>query len=182
LIKRVYFESPTSDGSAAVVLASEDFVRKHHLESKAVEVLAIEMATDLRSTFDENDCMKVVGYDMTREAARKAFTKSGIKPSDIQVVELHDCFSANELISYDALGLCDEGKAVELVQSGNNTYGGKYVVNPSGGLISKVHSTCLIILIFDVISSCLLCTGTSARCNWSGTMQRIVLATTWRGR
>ncbi len=97
------------------------------------------MATDFQSTFDDKDCMKVVGYDMTRDAARKAFAKSGIKPTDVQVVELHDCFSANELISYEALGLCAEGKAVDLVQTGNNTYGGKYVVNPSGGLISKGH-------------------------------------------
>ena len=60
-------------------------------------------------------------------------------PADVDVVEMHDCFSANELISYEALGLCPEGKAGEFIDRGDNTYGGKYVINPSGGLISKGH-------------------------------------------
>ena len=132
--------SPTSDGSAAAVLASEDFVKKHNLQARAVEILALEMATDLPTSFqDQADCMKIVGFDMSQLAARKAFQKAGIRPEDVQVVELHDCFSANELITYEALGLCPPGKAVELVRKGDNTYGGKYVVNPSGGLISKGH-------------------------------------------
>lgn len=76
---------------------------------------------------------------MTKDAAEKLFTNTAYKPSDVDVVELHDCFSANELITYEALGLCAPGKAGELIDSGNNTYGGKYVVNPSGGLISKGH-------------------------------------------
>ena len=133
------FLSPTSDGSACAILASEEFVHKHKLEGKAVEILAMEMATDLKSTFNEADCMKLVGFDMTRTAAEKAFSKAGIKPTDVQVVELHDCFSANELITYEALGLCGAGKAPELIRNGDNTYGGKYVINPSGGLISKGH-------------------------------------------
>uniref|UniRef100_A0AAQ5X890 Sterol carrier protein 2 n=1 Tax=Amphiprion ocellaris TaxID=80972 RepID=A0AAQ5X890_AMPOC len=128
---------PTSDGAGAAVLASEAFVRKHHLENQAVEIVAQEMVTDLSSTFDENSCIKTVGYDMTRLAAKKCFESAGLKPSDVNVVELHDCFSANELITYEALGLCAEGKA--LIDRGDNTYGGKFVVNPSGGLISKGH-------------------------------------------
>lgn len=83
--------------------------------------------------------MKVVGYDMTKTAAEKLFSKTNIKPTDVHVVELHDCFSANELITYEALGLCPVGKAGELIDRGDNTYGGKYVINPSGGLISKGH-------------------------------------------
>ncbi|CAF3337465.1 unnamed protein product [Rotaria sp. Silwood2] len=131
---------PTSDGGAAAVIVSENYIEKHpEVQKHAVEILAIEMATDLPSTFDSNDCMKIVGYDMAKRAAEKAYAKAGIKPSDVQVVELHDCFSANELITYEALGLCEEGKAGELVERGDNTYGGKYVVNPSGGLISKGH-------------------------------------------
>lgn len=131
---------PTSDGSAAAVIVSENYIKKHpELQKTAVEILAIEMATDLSSTFDSNDCMKLVGYDMSKLAAQKAYAKAGIKPNDVQVVELHDCFSTNELITYEALGLCDEGKAGEFVERGDNTYGGKYVVNPSGGLISKGH-------------------------------------------
>lgn len=132
--------SPTSDGSAAAILASEEFVKKHKLESKAVEILSLEMATDLPSTFSKDtNCIKIVGYDMSKLAAAKAFQKAGIKPGDVQVVELHDCFSANELITYEALGLCDVGKAAQMVLNKENTYGGKYVVNPSGGLISKGH-------------------------------------------
>ncbi|XP_059619399.1 sterol carrier protein 2 [Phlebotomus argentipes] len=130
---------PTSDGAAACILASEAFVRKHGLESQAVEIVGMEMATDLPSTFQEKSMMKVVGYDMTRHAAQKLFEKAGCKPTDVQVVELHDCFSANELITYEALGLCPIGKAGELIDRGDNTYGGKYVINPSGGLISKGH-------------------------------------------
>ena len=132
--------SPTSDGSAAAILASEAFVKKNNLQDRAVEILALEMATDLPTTFNkEADCMKVVGFDMTQLAAKNAFQKAGITPQDVQVVELHDCFACNELITYEALGLCAPGKAVDMVRSGNNTYGGKYVINPSGGLISKGH-------------------------------------------
>ncbi|XP_041659880.1 sterol carrier protein 2 [Cheilinus undulatus] len=130
---------PTSDGAGAAVLASEDFVRKHHLEAQAVEIVAQEMVTDLASTFEENSCIKMVGYDMSRLAAKKCFEAAGLTPNDVNVIELHDCFSANELITYEALGLCPEGKAGELIDRGDNTYGGKYVVNPSGGLISKGH-------------------------------------------
>uniref|UniRef100_A0A8C6LE99 Sterol carrier protein 2 n=1 Tax=Nothobranchius furzeri TaxID=105023 RepID=A0A8C6LE99_NOTFU len=102
---------PTSDGAGAAVLASEVFVRKHHLENQAVEIVAQEMVTDLASTFDEKSCIKMVGYDMSRLAAKKCFEVAGLKPSDVDVVELHDCFSANELITYEALGLCGEGLA-----------------------------------------------------------------------
>lgn len=130
---------PTSDGSAAAILATEDFVRAHGLERQAVEILGMEMATDLPSTFSERSCMKIVGYDMTKKAADALFQKTNYRPQDVDVVELHDCFSANELISYEALGLCEPGKAGELIDSGDNTYGGQYVINPSGGLISKGH-------------------------------------------
>ncbi|XP_060685777.1 sterol carrier protein 2 [Hemiscyllium ocellatum] len=130
---------PTSDGAGAAVLASEKFVRRHGLESKAVEILAQEMITDLPSSFQENSCIKAVGFDMTKEAARKCFQEAGLGPNDVDVIELHDCFSPNELITYEALGLCPEGKAAELIDKGDNTYGGKWVINPSGGLISKGH-------------------------------------------
>lgn len=130
---------PTSDGAAAAILANEAFVRKHGLESQAVEILAMEMSTDLPSTFTERSCIKIIGYDMTKNAADKVFTTTSYRPSDVDVIELHDCFSTNELITYEALGLCPQGKGGQLVDSGNNTYGGKYVINPSGGLISKGH-------------------------------------------
>ncbi|XP_045333397.1 sterol carrier protein 2 isoform X1 [Leopardus geoffroyi] len=130
---------PTSDGAAAAILASETFVQKYGLESKAVEIVAQEMVTDLPSTFEEKSIIKMVGFDMSKEAARKCYEKSGLRPSDIDVIELHDCFSVNELLTYEALGLCPEGQGGKLVDRGDNTYGGKWVINPSGGLISKGH-------------------------------------------
>jgi acetyl-CoA acyltransferase len=133
--------SPTSDGAAAVVLASERFVDEHDLWDQAIEICGQAMVTDLPSTFDEAaDCIKIVGYDMSREAARQAYEEAQIGPEDIQVIELHDCFSANELITYEALGLAEQGHGHELVDAQATTYGGAGpVVNPSGGLISKGH-------------------------------------------
>ncbi|KAF9393854.1 hypothetical protein CPC16_000981 [Podila verticillata] len=129
---------PTSDGSACVILASEKFVREHNLQDQAVELVAQSMATDSPKLFNESS-IELAGADMTRRAAAEVYAKAGIKPTDVQVVELHDCFSANELITYDALGLCNPGEAHKLIDSGDVSYGGKYVVNPSGGLISKGH-------------------------------------------
>jgi sterol carrier protein 2 len=130
---------PTSDGSGAAILASGDFVREHGLEAQAVEIAGMAMATDLPSTFEEKSDIKLVGFDMSQAAARKAYEQAGVGPENAQVIELHDCFSANELITYEALGLCPQGKAGELVMEGATTYGGRWVVNPSGGLISKGH-------------------------------------------
>jgi sterol carrier protein 2 len=130
---------PTSDGAAAAVVASADFVRKHGLEDQAVEIAGMAMATDFASSFDDKSCIKMVGADMTRAAALKVYEQSGLGPEDADVVELHDCFSCNELITYEGLSLCPEGKGGEFVDSGANTYGGRVVINPSGGLISKGH-------------------------------------------
>ena len=130
---------PTSDGGAAAVVCSEDVVRRHGLEAQAVEIAGMAMGTDLPSTFDERSCIKLVGVDMARRTAERVYEQSGLGPEDADVVELHDCFSANELVTYEALGLCPEGKAGELIDSGAVTYGGDWVVNPSGGLISKGH-------------------------------------------
>jgi sterol carrier protein 2 len=130
---------PTSDGAAAVVVCSEEFVRKHGLEHKAVEILGMHMATDLPSTFDEQSCIKMVGADLSKTAAERVYEQSGLGPEDVDVIELHDCFSCNELITYEALGLCEEGQGGKLIDEGATTYGGKWVVNPSGGLISKGH-------------------------------------------
>jgi sterol carrier protein 2 len=130
---------PTSDGAGAAILASEEFVKKHGLEKQAVEIAGQAMVTDMKSTFDEKSCIKLIGSDMTKKAAEKVYQQSGLGPENIDVVELHDCFSTNEMITYEALGLCPVGKGGEFVDSGANTYGGKVVVNPSGGLISKGH-------------------------------------------
>ena len=131
--------SPTSDGSACAVVASERFVDEHGLWERAIEVAGQALTTDTRATFESRSCMSVVGYDMSREAAHRALDEAGAGPDDLDVIELHDCFSANELISYEALGLAEEGEGHKLVEAGDTTYGGRWVVNPSGGLISKGH-------------------------------------------
>jgi sterol carrier protein 2 len=130
---------PTSDGSAAAVLASEEFVKKHNLQDKAVEILGQAMVTDTGDTFDSKSSIKLIGSEMTRIAANRVYEHTGLGPEDVDVIELHDCFSTNELITYEALGLCPEGKAHTLIEEGAVTYGGQWVVNPSGGLISKGH-------------------------------------------
>ncbi len=129
---------PTSDGGAAAVLASERFVDEHGLWDQAVEIIGQAMTTDTRDTFDGSD-MSIVGYHFAKKAALAVYEESGLGPEDVQVIELHDCFSANELVTYEALGLCKPGRAGVLVDEGACTYGGTWVVNPSGGLISKGH-------------------------------------------
>ena len=129
---------PTSDGAGAAIVANEEFVKKHNLQDQAVEIIGMSMTTDMESTFSGSS-IQLIGSDMTKQAAQNVYEQSGVGPEDIDVVELHDCFSANELVTYEALGLCEEGKAGEFIDSGAQTYGGKVVVNPSGGLISKGH-------------------------------------------
>lgn len=129
---------PTSDGAAAVIVASERFIAEHGLWDQAVEIAGQALTTDVQATFDGSD-MSAAGYHMSQAAARRAYEESGLGPDDVQVIELHDCFSSNELVTYEALGLCRAGRAGELAQSGATTYGGQWVVNPSGGLISKGH-------------------------------------------
>ena len=131
--------SPTSDGSACAIVASERFVDDHDLSDRAIEIAGQAMVTDMASTFDSASAIRVVGYDMSREAARRAYEEAGVGPDDVDVIELHDCFSANELITYEALGLAEEGEGHKLVEAEATTYGGRWVVNPSGGLISKGH-------------------------------------------
>jgi acetyl-CoA acetyltransferase len=134
--------SPTSDGAAAAILCSEDFVKKHGLEGNAVEIIGQAMKTDMATAWEKNapdSCIKSVGFDMAKSAAQDVYAQAGITANDVQVVELHDCFSCNELLTYEAIGLAKEGEGHKLVDSGNNTFGGKFVVNPSGGLISKGH-------------------------------------------
>jgi acetyl-CoA acetyltransferase len=129
---------PPTCGAAAAVLVSEDFARRHGIRS-AVEIAAQAMTTDTPSTFDTRDMIRLVGFDMTKAAAAKVYEQAGSGPEDVDVVELHDCFAQNELITYEGLGLCGEGDGARFVADGDNTYGGRYVTNPSGGLLSKGH-------------------------------------------
>ncbi|MGW4206257.1 lipid-transfer protein [Streptomyces sp. NPDC004726] len=130
---------PPTCGAAAAVIASEDFVRRHGLRGD-VRIAAQAMTTDFGGSFDDRaDMMKVVGSELAVEASRRVYESAGVGPEDIKVVELHDCFTSNEFIMYEALGLTPEGTAEKFVLDGDNTYGGRVVVNPSGGLMSKGH-------------------------------------------
>ena len=129
---------PPTCGAAAAVLVSERFAREHGLRTD-VRIAAQAMTTDTDSTFGTGDMMQVVGADMSRAAARQVYEAAGVGPEELDVVELHDCFAHNELITYEALGLCPDGGAAQFIDDGDNTYGGKVVTNPSGGLLSKGH-------------------------------------------
>ncbi|MBQ0960566.1 lipid-transfer protein [Ideonella sp. 4Y11] len=129
---------PPTCGAAAAIVCSDDFARRHGLR-RDVRIRAQAMTTDGPATFEAGDMREVVGYSMARAAARQVFEQAGIGPQDVQLVELHDCFAHNELLSYEALGLCPEGGAAQFVADGDNTYGGRVVTNPSGGLLSKGH-------------------------------------------
>ncbi|MDM0047428.1 lipid-transfer protein [Variovorax sp. J22R115] len=129
---------PPTCGAAAVVLCSEDYARKHGLDSR-VWIAAQALTTDGPETFQSGDMRDLAGFSMSRAAANKVYEAAGIGAEDVDVVELHDCFAHNELMTYEALGLCPEGGAQKFVDDGDNTYGGKYVTNPSGGLLSKGH-------------------------------------------
>ncbi len=129
---------PPTCGGAAAILVSETFARRHGLRTD-VSIKAQAMTTDTPSTFETKDMMRLVGYDMAKAAANKVYEQSGVGPEEIDVVELHDCFAQNELITYEALGLCPEGGAEAFIEAGDNTYGGMVVANPSGGLLSKGH-------------------------------------------
>ncbi|MEH6822648.1 MAG: lipid-transfer protein [Motiliproteus sp.] len=127
---------PPTCGGAAVIVCSEAFAKKHGV-SAGVEIVGQSMATDLANTWDNP--IDLIGAKMTAKAAREVYEQAGMGPEDVQVVELHDCFTPNEVITYEGLGLCGEGEAEKFINDGDNTYGGKFVVNPSGGLMSKGH-------------------------------------------
>ncbi|MGH7012154.1 MAG: lipid-transfer protein, partial [Caulobacteraceae bacterium] len=129
---------PPSSGAAAAVVVSDRFAHRKALGAK-VSIAAQSMVTDTPATFDGSDMTRVVGAAISREAARQVYEAAGLGPSEIRVVELHDCFAQNELLTYEALGLCGEGEAEDFALSGENSYGGRVVTNPSGGLLSKGH-------------------------------------------
>ena len=129
---------PPTCGAAAALVCSEDFAARHGLRA-AVRIRAQAMSTDGPETFESRDMRELVGFGMARRAAEQVYEAAGVGPADLDVVELHDCFAHNELISYEALGLCPVGGAERFVVDGDNSYGGQVVTNPSGGLLSKGH-------------------------------------------
>ena len=130
---------PPTCGAAAAIVCSEEFAKKRGLLDRAVTIVAQSMKTDFKSSFDTHSMIKMVGFDMAKAAADEVYEKSGYGPKDVQVIELHDCFTTNEVLTYEALGLAKEGEAEKMIWDGQNTYGGSWVTNPSGGLLSKGH-------------------------------------------
>nr|WP_084331873.1 lipid-transfer protein [Hyphomonas adhaerens] len=129
---------PPTCGAAAAIVTSETFAKKHGLDT-SVRIRAQAMTTDVPAAFDARDMREVVGFSMAKNAANQVYEAAGIGPKDIRVAELHDCFAHNELVTYEAIGLCPVGGAEKFVEDGDNTYGGQVVTNPSGGLLSKGH-------------------------------------------
>ncbi|MBL8972394.1 MAG: hypothetical protein JNK56_17540, partial [Myxococcales bacterium] len=129
---------PPTCGAAAAIICSAEFAKKRGLQD-SVYIAAQAMRTDYPSTFADQSMIKMVGYDMAKHTANAVYERAGLGPKDVQVIELHDCFTANELLTYEALGLCPEGEAEKFIWDGDNTYGGTWVTNPSGGLLSKGH-------------------------------------------
>lgn len=129
---------PPTCGAAAAVICSEAFAKKHGLRTD-VAILAQSMTTDAAIAYTPASMIQAVGFDMAQRAAREVYEKAGIDPRDIRVAELHDCFAHNELLTYESLGFCPVGGAEKFVVDGDNSYGGRVVTNPSGGLLSKGH-------------------------------------------
>jgi sterol carrier protein 2 len=128
---------PPTCGAASAVVCSDEFAKKHG-HSNPVWIAAQAMTTDYASSFAKS-MIKMVGYDMSAAAAKKVYEQAGLGPEDVHVCELHDCFSSNEILTYEALGLCGDGGAEKFIWDEQNTYGGTVVTNPSGGLLSKGH-------------------------------------------
>jgi acetyl-CoA acetyltransferase len=127
---------PPTCGAGAAIVCSEAFAKKHSI-GDLVEVVGQSIATDTPASWDNP--LNIIGADMTQRAAQQVYEQAGMGPEDVDVVELHDCFTPNEVVTYEGLALCPEGGATKFIEDGDNTYGGKFVVNPSGGLMSKGH-------------------------------------------
>ena len=128
---------PPTSGGAAAILVSEAFARKRGLDAQ-VQISGMAMVTDRHDSFAAG-AIEVVGTGISRRAALGAYSEAGIGPEEVDVVELHDCFTINEMLSYESLGLVAPGHAIDFVSDDQNTYGGRVVVNPSGGLLAKGH-------------------------------------------
>jgi acetyl-CoA acetyltransferase len=129
---------PPTSGAAAAVVCTEEFARKHGLDAR-VAIAAQALESDDQDLFDRRSAISLVGSDVTRRIAERVYEEAGVDPADIDVAELHDCFTINEVLTYEGLGLCEPGGAEKFIAEGDNTYGGRVVTNPSGGLLSKGH-------------------------------------------
>jgi acetyl-CoA acyltransferase len=130
--------SANCDGAAAAVVVSGEKLKTLSPDQRrrAVKVSASVLTTDPY----EEACQVLPNVNsLTRNAARQAYEQAGVGPSDLHLVELHDCFATAELVHYDNLMLCSEGEAVPFFESGATWRDGSTPVNVSGGLQSKGH-------------------------------------------
>ncbi len=134
---RKLFACPPSCGGAAVIVCSEGFAKSRGIDT-SVRLIGQGWGSDRERNF-RGDVMDIMFRALSRDAAQQAYADAGVGPEDIDVVELHDCFTSNEIITYAALGLCQEDELDNFVMTDRNTYGGDVVVNPSGGLLAKGH-------------------------------------------
>ena len=130
---KLYDCCPFTDGGAAIVLASEEIARK---SKRSIWVLGSAAASDHMLLHDKRDLSRVLA---TERAAAAAYAQAGVGPSDIDVVELHDCFTIAEIVATEGLGLFEPGAGGIAAEKGWTSLGGKIPVNTSGGLKAKGH-------------------------------------------
>jgi acetyl-CoA acetyltransferase len=124
---------PTGDGAAAAVLCASSIA--HQFRSDPVQVIASDVTSGKYMTGFRDMTIP----EITVRGAKEAYEEAGVGPGDINVAEVHDAFSIAELLYYEAFGFCEHGDAGRFIESGATTFGGKVVVNPSGGLLAKGH-------------------------------------------
>jgi acetyl-CoA acyltransferase len=127
--------SPNVDGAAAIIVVSEKKARELGM-ARAVRIRGSALVSD---PFDARSPEMFDPNSVTRLAAGKAYAMAGLGPEDLDMVELHDCFATAELLHYENIGLCAEGEAARLIDSGETALGGRIPVNVSGGLLAKGH-------------------------------------------
>jgi len=127
--------SPITDGAASVLLATEDFIKKKKIKNP-IWVLGSGQSSD---TVALQDRKSLTSMFVTIDAAKKAYKQSGLKPKDIKIAEVHDCFSINGLVAIEDLGFCKKGEGGKFIEDGNISLGSTVSINTSGGLKAKGH-------------------------------------------
>lgn len=125
---------PVTDGACALLVASDE--RAREFTDTPVQVAGYGLSTD---SFQRGDDLALTNFPASRHASSMAYERSGYSPDDIDVAEVHDCFSITELITYEDLGFCDQGRGGSHVEEGIPRLDGDQPINPSGGLLSKGH-------------------------------------------
>jgi acetyl-CoA C-acetyltransferase len=131
---RLYDCCPISDGAAAAVLCPSDIAASFH--PKPVDILSVAQTTGYSATYEMEDPTTLIA---TVKAAKQAYEMANITPHDVDVAEIHDCFTIAEIVDSEDLGFFPKGRGGFAVEEGQTLLDGKIPINPSGGLISKGH-------------------------------------------